>query len=249
MDRGSRRNIEREIRKVIRRSGDNCTICGAAFQHNTRTVGGLTDDGTVALAGECCADKVAQVVTSGLFVNRNHDDLMALRGRNSGRPELSPEAIGDALGALQAGFASRDKFVSDLLRRGGSQSKDGQLNLSNSPWKADDAAWFAAHPKRSHRLRPLIANEGTTIPSVYFESLPSEHEVQIVVRQIEPGQRIRAPFGRNTAIPIPDDEEIIHAIFDVIFKTNRREDVIGIREVAELANRYAASKADGTSGN
>jgi hypothetical protein len=52
MDRGSRHNAEKQIRKLARKSGDNCTICGAEFQHNTRTVGGLTADGTVALAGE-----------------------------------------------------------------------------------------------------------------------------------------------------------------------------------------------------
>jgi hypothetical protein len=249
MDRGSRRNIEREIRKLAVKSGDNCSICGAEFQHNTRTVGGLTADGTVALAGECCADKIAQVVTSGLFVNRNHQDLVARTGRNSGGRDLFPEAIGEALDALQAGFASRDKLTSEIQGRAGIHSNNMQLNLSESPWKAEDAAWFGAHPNRSHRLRPLIANEGTTIPPVYFESLPPEHEVQIVVRQVEPGKRIRAPFGRNLSIPIPDNEEFIHAIFDMVFKTDRKQAVIGMREVAELANKYAASNMDGTSGS
>lgn len=249
MDRGSRRNIERKIRKIIRRSGDNCTICGAEFQHNTRTSGGLTADGNVALAGECCADKIAQLVTSGVFVNRNHDDFVAFAGRRNDGPMPSPEQMEKALNAIQRGFAGRDKVVSDIQRRAGIQAKNGQLNLSDSPWKEDDAAWFSTHPTRSHRLRPLIASEGATIPRVYFESLPPEHEVQIVVRQIEPGKRVRAPFGRNTAIPIPDDEDIIHAIFDMIFKTDRKVDVIGICEVAELANRYAASKTDDTRGN
>ncbi len=249
MDRGQRRNIERKIRKMIRQSGDNCTICGRPYKHNSRTVGGLTADGEVALAGECCADKIVHGVTAGVFTNRNHDDLIALRGKRMGGTESSSEDIGRALDSLQEGIANRDRFASDLRRRAGIQSDSGQLHLGESLWKSDDAAWFSANPTRSHRLRPLIANEGGTIARIYFDSLPPDHEVQIVVRQIEPGKRIRAPFGRNMAIPIPDNEEIIHAIFDMIFKTDRKQDVIGIREVAERANKYAASKAEGSSGN
>jgi hypothetical protein len=250
MERGSRRNVERQIRRIIRKSGDNCTICGAEFQHNTRTVGGVTADGTVALAGECCADKVAQIVTSGLFVNRNHQDFMTRTGRTTRTgADSSPEAMEETFDALQAEFVGRDRMALNIQRRAGIHPNNMQLNLSESPWKADDAAWFAAHPNRSHRLRPLIANEGATIPPVYFASLPPEHEVQIVVRQTEPGKRIRAPFGRNLAIQIPDNEEIIHAIFDMIFKTDSKEGVIGIRDVAELANKFAALKADDVASN
>lgn len=238
MDSWTRNRIEKQLRQIM---GDNCTICGAEFQHNTRTFGGLTAERAVALVGECCADKIKQGVLAGLYTNRNNHDFKP--GTGGERKERSSEEIERGLSALQEGFAARDNLVKDVKRRAGISSNNMQLELAATPWKSDDAKWFTTHPSRSHRLRSLIGNEGDTIPPIYFEALPPNHEVQILVRQVEPGKRARLPFGRNLAIPIPDDEEIIHALFDVVSKGGRKESVIDIREVTELANKYAASRA------
>jgi hypothetical protein len=41
------------------------------------------------------------------------------------------------------------------------------------------------------------------------------HEFQVLVRQVEPGARIRLPFGRNLNVEILDNEATIHALFDL----------------------------------
>lgn len=66
MRREDRRRFEREFKKI--RTSDNCTICNKPFPHNTRTFGGLTSNGTVVFAGECCARQVLSVMHSIYFV-------------------------------------------------------------------------------------------------------------------------------------------------------------------------------------
>jgi hypothetical protein len=111
--------------------------------------------------------------------------------------------------------------------------------MSDSPWKADDAAWFEANPTRSHRLRPILAGEaeqlfdGSSVPV-----LPPGHEYQVLVRQVQPGNRLRLPFGLNLEIHIPDVEAVAHALFDVV--AGSEGGVVNGREVIELAKRYEA---------
>ena len=54
------------------------------------------------------------------------------------------------------------------------------------PWKRDDAAWFTAHPRRSHRVRDGFPGE--------FERASGGPVDFVVVRQIQPGLRIRVSF-------------------------------------------------------
>src|SRR5262249_17073409 len=75
MSRQQRRQFERQLRKLIKTKGDNCSLCGADFQHNCRTFGGLDQDGNIALVGECCVERLHTVYTAGLFSHRRYDFL------------------------------------------------------------------------------------------------------------------------------------------------------------------------------
>jgi hypothetical protein len=69
-----------------------------------------------------------------------------------------------------------------------------------SPWMKTDAAWFKAHPQRSHHIR---------------RAMPEEMPLKwVVVRQLEPGFRLRRGF--NPPMPPPDSEILGHAIFDAL---------------------------------
>jgi hypothetical protein len=69
-----------------------------------------------------------------------------------------------------------------------------------------DIDWFRSHPNRSHRIRPGISGESPGIPP----------ERYVVVRQVQPGVRLRQSF--DVALPLPSEEapeHIAHAIFDL----------------------------------
>jgi hypothetical protein len=72
-------------------------------------------------------------------------------------------------------------------------------------WRENDRRWFEANPTRSHRLRPAF--DGETV-------LGSPATSCIAVRQLEPGRRQR--LGFEPTEPVPDIEEIAHALFDAL---------------------------------
>lgn len=76
--------------------------------------------------------------------------------------------------------------------------------------------------------------------------LPAGHEFEVLVRQIEPGVRLRIVFCRNVGVPIADVEPLIHALFDVVSASEGG--VISGAQVAELAMRYAGAGEGGPSG-
>jgi hypothetical protein len=240
MDRSTRRKTERKIRKMMSKAGDNCSICGTELPHNSKTFGGITARGEAALAGECCSAKLTEVVLQGLYVTQGYEFLPT--GPRTGAPaKLPPEKVDVVVKSFQQHVAETDKVASDIARRGGVSSSNTQLHLADSAWKTDDAEWFKENLKRSHRLRPMLPREFESFPSNFMPAPPPDHEYQIIVRQVAVGQRIRTPFCRNISAPIPDIEEIIHAIFDSVY--NQRPGgprVVTSREIGELAQRYAA---------
>jgi hypothetical protein len=114
------------------------------------------------------------------------------------------------------------------------------VSVLGNAWKTEDAAWFKTNPKRSHRLRAIFAGEELTLfnPSGMPDPPPG-HEFQVVVRQIKSGTRMRVPFCRSMEIPIPDIEAAIHAIFDIVSGERQKQGVISVKELAELAIKYA----------
>jgi hypothetical protein len=78
-----------------------------------------------------------------------------------------------------------------------------------------DAAWFEAHPRRSHRLRPAIVDE---LPGIDIEAVLGG--TWIAIRQLMPGFRAKMVFTPSE--PPADDEATAHAHFDLCLKhTNK----------------------------
>lgn len=234
MNRAARRKIERQLRKIIKTDGDVCSLCRVEFPHNSRTYGGITADGTVAFVGECCAEKLEIIVISGLITTKPYD-VPSRNGRSRKQPATN-EQIAEAIDAHQKYFAMADQFAARV-----SPHRQGVVTFSERPWKTDDQIWFKANPDRSHRLRQLFPGELATLRRHPEEPdlIPAGHEPQVLVRQVEPGKRIRISFYRNLAIDIPDIEPLLHAMFDLV--SGDRTDAISTGEVAKLALKYAAS--------
>ena len=118
------------------------------------------------------------------------------------------------------------------------------------PWKSDDAAWFTAHPRRSHRVRDEFPGE--------FERASGGPVDFVVVRQIKPGQRIRVPFtlvecgadalGMMQALAmrgLNDDEAAAHTLFDMT-QAGAGGRSIPTVELAELIARHAIAPGSRT---
>ncbi len=184
MNRSTRRRVTSQIREIMKKNGDNCSICDKAFPHNSKTFGGVTANGTSALVGECCAGKLSETLISGVFVNRNYEELLKIKG-NSPNPEVSPEKLSDVITPLQDYFSGVDKLGADIMKSAGVQSKNASVNFSDSSWKRDDADWFKDNPERSHRLRPFFKEEAADLPVAFLKNKPPpNHEFQVLIRQV-----------------------------------------------------------------
>jgi hypothetical protein len=240
MSRQDRRRFEKEYKKLPK--GDNCIICRKPFPHNSRTFGGLMSDGTTVLAGECCSGRLATVMVTGLYLTRSVDLLTAFSKPSTKKVSPGPVDTGQALTYMQSFFSEIDERTDALMRQAGVAKDLKGVFLGEHPWKANDAAWFKNYPGRSHRLRPLLEGEAEAMPmGVPTDQLPPNHRIEMLVRQVEPGKRIRKAFCRNTEIDVPDREEIIHAIFDIV-ATAAGGSIIDLGEIIKRAQQYADSR-------
>lgn len=240
-DKQEQRRLERDIQKIFSEDADHCSICRAPFPHNGKTFMGRIAGRKGAVVGECCAGQLNLVIGEGVYLTKGYDVLE--QGTRPGRAPSSQREIDQAVSAIQAYVSGTDQRAGDIMRRAGVTSERGAINMLSSPWKTDDAKWFEANPSRSHRLRVAHVGEIDALPSDYKdEPLPLRHEMQIVVRQVEPGARVRLAFGRNLDTPIPDNEAVLHALFDTISGNRSGDKVISVAEIARLATRYAPPK-------
>jgi len=240
MSRQDRRRFEKEYKKLPK--GDNCMVCGKAFPHNSRTFGGLMADGTTVLAGECCSGRLATVMVTGLYLTGSIDLLTSLSKPGTKKASAGPVDVGQALTTMQSFFSEIDARTDALMRQAGVAKDLKGVFLGEHSWKANDAAWFRNHPERSHRLRPLLEGEAEAMPmGIPADQLPPNHRIEMLVRQVEPGKRIRKAFYRNTEIDVPDQEEIIHAIFDIV-ATAAGGSIIDLGEIIKRARQYAGNR-------
>jgi hypothetical protein len=224
----------------MKEDGDRCSSCKSPFPHNSRSFGGVTAGGDAALVGECCQRTLKEVILSGVYVDQRYRDLQL----GKAHPPRSAAQISDAIDAMQRTVQRIDQATDTIKAKGGLAAKDARINTADSLWKEDDARWFKANPTRAHRLRPAFAGELEGL-SHANEPIPVGHEYQVLVRQVQPGTRLRMGFCRNPEVPIPDLEPLIHAVFDVVSAS--KGGVVSTREVAELALRYAAADEGGDS--
>jgi hypothetical protein len=84
----------------------------------------------------------------------------------------------------------------------------------------------------------LFEGEQATLLSGAVE-IPPDHQLEALVRQVEAGRRVRVAFIRNTTVPIPDIEPVIHALFDSVSAASGTGKVLSVAEVAALARSYS----------
>jgi hypothetical protein len=206
--RQQRHHVDRALRKLFRQ--DNCSVCGTPFRHNSQTAGGLDAQGNVVLAGECCVSRVVRIFTLGFYSMRNYDFLAPRKPKSNGN--LTCEQIVDAIAAYQKAIAETDKRLDDTERRGGVVGRSLGANLRDSPWKENDRIWFEQNPARSHRARAAF-------PGEFDEQVTKTHTGQaliVLLRQVEPGSRLRTVLYLNAALlPLLDDEAGVHAFFEI----------------------------------
>lgn len=215
MKPSSRRRLEREIREIMRTDGDNCSLCRRPLEFNDRTFGGVTRTGDACLVGECCASKLRVTILGGVFLSSDFP-IPAARDDHDANSSYSPSVVDEAVEIFRAAGTARETQRKDVAARAGIDPEKTILHTERSEWKEDDASWFAANPTRTHRLRPIIGGEKDSFGSVGNQKIPPFHQFQVVVRQVEPGARVRVPFCRDLSTPIPDDDDILHAVFDAI---------------------------------
>jgi hypothetical protein len=102
-------------------------------------------------------------------------------------------------------YFAADSALAPWLKKAGSGMRLGM----GTRWSEDDRAWFEEHPARSHRLRRAHAGEWPK------EAGNTEYTV---VKQVEPGGRLRRPLALTG--PLPQEGEVPEAaawaIFDLI---------------------------------
>jgi hypothetical protein len=142
---------------------------------------------------------------------------------------------------VELGFYLTSRPVpADVAKRAG-VAEIGPVTTAPTAWKEDDRRWFKNNPKRSHRLRPMFPQEPRGEPPV---APHPHHEFQVLVRQIEPGLRLRQPFYRDLTTPIPDSEHILHAMFDLYTDPARVPgQAVSMCTVTTLALRYAGAQS------
>lgn len=240
MNRSERRRFDKEFAKLLKTDGERCSFCHAPFQHNCKTYGGISETGRVVITSECCRSKATEIRASGVFVTRHSGSIPDPTGRPA--QTVSPEDLDQVVSLLQGHFQEMDNVSNNIMRRAGLNNPAHNIFLNESAWKSDDAAWFKQHSNRSHRLRQMFDGELATMPpEVGALNIPDGHRLEIVVRQVEEGKRIRTIFCRNIDTPIPDIEEVIHAIFDSVSQPTKRG-FISVKDIADLAVKYSAAQ-------
>jgi hypothetical protein len=237
-NRQQRRQFDRQLRKLIRTKGDNCSLCGIGFQHNSRTFGGYDQHGEIALVGECCAARLHEVHTAGVFSQRHYDFLPSESANESG---YGVEQIADAISALQRTIAATDEELKDGWQRGGMSLPHGPIHVLEYPWTLDDRDWFEQHPERSHRARSLFVGE---FRPEEIGPVPEGHQPLMLIRQVEPGRRIRAGFFiPSQMLPVPDAESVAHALFEIA--TGHEPIPRGGEAMGALIKKYTISDQGG----
>jgi hypothetical protein len=234
LNRAQRRRLDRAVEGLMGKDG--CTVCGAAFEHNSRIFGGCDLYGRPAITGDCCSERLALVTHGGINTKRSYDFLHPRKGKPRRNRSASATEITNAIETCRGLIEEADQALDDVERCAGVRGP-GQVNVLETPWKTDDRLWFEVHPERSHRARLAFSGEADEQTA----KVPAGHMLLMLVRQAAPGKRVRAGFYLNAALwPVPDDDAIAHALFDVA--TRQQAVPQGSAERAALVEKYRPSE-------
>jgi hypothetical protein len=211
LPRQRRRHINRALHKLIERGV--YSICNCPPQHNTRTAYGLDAHGRVMVAGECCLDRLAVIFGLGFFSKRKYDFLTPAE---SDAPQSTNEKIAEGIAFYQKAIAEADERIDSTERYGGINRITRPV-FAEHPWKTDDRIWFEQNPTRSHRMRQLFPGEADEEAA----ETPPDHAPIMLVRQVQPGDRVRALvfIPGDMLMPLPlnkaQEEALVYALFEI----------------------------------
>lgn len=235
------RKLHHAVKGLIETDGDICTLCRAPFAHGAKTFLGETKARQPAVVCAGCASRPRRMIGCGLYIGAQHaNNYPDLFCRGGTAPDVvSPQAAMAAVDLFQQYIADTDALANDIARRGGlPPGLTPQIFCTETTaWKTDDARWFAAHPTRSHRVRAVSDEEIVALDQ--SSELKPGYRRACIVRQIEPGMRLRYIFNLTSAFEIPDIEEVLHALLDKVMRNGDLD--LDLGAVAELARQYAAS--------
>ena len=243
MNRSERRAFEKKLQALLRTDGDHCTGCRRSLIHNEPLAYGALRDGRPAVVGNCCEHRLSFGFAKGVYVTRHTGTISTATPKSPS--DAQPQNPDELVARFREGVSQLDRYADDVMRQAGVPKGQGSINTSDSDWKAEDAAWFSSNPTRSHRMRPTNSDEIEQSP-LKGETLPPGHRFETVIRQVQPGMRIRKIYARNIALDVPDIEPLLHALFDRV-SAGAPGVPISHGEVAELALKYAGSFDKGAS--
>jgi hypothetical protein len=168
----------------------------------------------------------------GFFSHRSYDFLQPRASESSTNTEPTNEQIVDAIAAYQEVIADTDKRLDGVERRGG-VARPRKVSVLDSPWKDSDRSWFEQNCERSHRARMSLPGECDEEGA----KTPAGHVLIVLLRQVEPGTRLKAGFYINAdLLPLSDDEAVAHALFEVAV----RHEVVppGRQALSALIEKY-----------
>jgi hypothetical protein len=154
-------------------------------------------------------NRIVVVFGRGFFSDRYYDFLKPRDSKPTSVP--TNEQIATAIAAYQEAIAATDKRFADVERRGGGE-RSHNVSLLDHPWKTDDRIWFEQNPTRTHRMRMAFPGE----VDEEVARTPAGHAPITLVRQVEPGSRLRTGVYLSVdLLPVPDSEAVAHALFEV----------------------------------
>lgn len=241
MSRSERRRFDKEFKKLFSTNNETCSLCGKPFAHNTKTYGGFNSQLKTSFTGDCCVKKLNDIYIQGLYVSENLQGLEFPKKNKVGNVKISGESLANKIQDLQSGFSKVEKLKQEIFKKSGLQGKTPSLIINKTAWKDDDKKWFDENPSRLHRLRDI--HDGEFPKELTTRALPEDHCLKALVRQVEPGKRVRIPFVANSNAEIPNNEEIIHALFDIASKGESGK-YVTINDIISLVDMYTKIPTD-----
>ena len=223
----------RQHRRILKKN--KCSFCQKEFEHNKRTFLGYVGD-TAKVACEGCLGQLSSVTAMGLYTERKYDFFDKKSQKGGSKQSYTVEEVTDVVSALQKTISATDEMAQDAQRAGG-LPKTLEVSVLEHPWKDDDRAWFEQHPDCSHRARAPYPGEADK----QRNNAPDQCELIILVRQIEPGKRIKtAIYIYKRLLPVPDYEPLVHALFDTAVESMKtgKTGPINKAKLFSLIERY-----------
>jgi hypothetical protein len=255
VNRSQQRKHDKEIRRLM--YAECCSICKKPLENGARTFGGVTYSGSSAYVMECCVLHLAKLDGMGVFMAApNRYDFLETKATGDPKKKFSASEIDRHIDNLRSAVSWADQEVADARHWGGlDTTKKIKFITKDSPWKEADAAWFEAHPDRSHLVRAPLPGE-----EVEMEITETPEPLRrIAIRQVKPGSRIRLPLCMLSICSdkIGDDavnmswlmefmkiverseneEAAAHALFDMI----KDGEPLSIDDMLEMIGRYETS--------